>query len=79
MLREHGPDISGYTTFDAIESRDLCMKAGKLGPEACFRGAAETMVNNEHGPVHATALCQAVPAQFTASCMRARDEAVSLL
>jgi hypothetical protein len=74
-----GRDISGYTNFEPIESRDLCMKAGKLGPEPCLRGAAQTMVDNDHEPAHALAMCKAAPVAFIANCLRVVDEAVAQL
>jgi len=74
-----GRDIAGFTNFEPLPSRDLCLKAGRLGPEPCFRGTVETMIDNDHNAVHATQLCAAVPPEFSAGCLKTRDDSMAQL
>jgi copper transport protein len=74
-----GRDIAGFTNFEPVASRDLCLHAGKLGPEACFRGAAETTVDNDHDAVRATKLCDALAADFKLQCLAVVKDAAAQL
>lgn len=74
-----GRDISGAAHLDATKTLQLCDQAGRLGPDSCLDGAVRNAVDEEHGPSHATALCDASPAVYRDRCRRVRDQAVSLL
>lgn len=74
-----GRDISGYTNFEPAPMRDLCLRAGALGPEPCIRGAVQTTVDDEHGPSRGTKLCAIVPAEFRLSCRLALAESLAQL
>ncbi len=74
-----GRDISGYANFEPDGMRDLCLRAGSLGPEPCIRGAVQTTVNDEHGGVRAAGLCRLLERDLAATCRQVRDEALSQL
>jgi hypothetical protein len=75
-----GRDISGATLLDPAGTLRMCQTATTpLGLQECIAGAVSNAVDDTHKADKATALCQIVPTVLRASCLKARDTAVSLL
>jgi hypothetical protein len=78
--RGMGRNFSGASLLDPVRTLRLCQTATTaIGLEECIGGAVSNAVDDTHKADKATALCQIVPTELQASCLKARDVAVNQL
>jgi hypothetical protein len=72
-----GRAITGWTSYNAKESIDLCLAGPKEATEECLNALARGFVTNFADPSAGTPICSAIPSEYQKSCYHALGGLIS--